>query len=100
MYQDKLECPFCGGDFLHQIKVDVFERWEDQTTVFHVHTNMEQTVKSQIVNNERSNNPSLRRHAVSITFECEECSKKPILCLIQHKGCTYVEWRDKNGNHL
>ena len=37
-------------------------------------------------------NPSHRRGAVVTEFICEECGAKPQLAIIQHKGCTYLEW--------
>jgi len=89
-----LKCPSCGGDFLHQIKVDVFERDEDDQKVLHVQVGESKIVKSIVVNNDISGNPSLRRHGLTISFRCETCEDKPKLDFAQHKGSTLVTWRE------
>ena len=90
---EELECPHCGENYLHQIKVDVFQRSEDEESVFHVQVGNTRIAKTAVVNNNRSGNPSLRRNGLTITFSCETCEETPKLDLAQHKGCTLVTWR-------
>ena len=89
---DMLLCPNCGGINLHQIKVDVFERGEDEEDVLHTQVGPEKSFKSFVVKNEISGNPSLRRHGMTIKFMCETCDAKPKLHFAQHKGITLVNW--------
>jgi hypothetical protein len=97
-----LACPSCGSSYLHHYKVFTLKR------------NCEDNVKGDVClidgldcweNDEgylisaRNNfpmteNPSPRRGSVLTEFFCEECDAKPRLAIIQHKGCTYLEWVD------
>ncbi len=83
-----LECPACGGDHLHHVKVDVYERAEDQDSGLHV--SVAEGKSSEDAN--LVGNPSSRRHGLSISFRCEHCSAKPILTIAQHKGNTWVNF--------
>jgi len=78
----------CGCECLHQYKVEVFERKEDDDTGLHI------SVKDQkvFIDNNINNNPSGRRQGVKIYFRCEWCTKKTVLSLAQHKGATYISW--------
>ncbi len=38
-------------------------------------------------------NCSMRRQGVSVVFDCEMCSARPVLDIAQHKGTTLVRWR-------
>ena len=91
---NKLICPSCGGDSLHQIKVDVFERDEDEKKVLHAQVGKSKIVKSIVVSNYISGNPSLRRQGLTISFSCETCEYEPKLDFAQHKGVTLVTWRE------
>ncbi len=89
-----LICPSCGGDFLHQGRVDVFERDEDDVQVLHVQVCGAKIVKAAVVNNDMSTNPSLRRQGLTVSFSCETCKARPKLDFSQHKGSTLVTWRE------
>lgn len=89
-----LECPRCDGAYLHQEAVTVYDRREDapqtiETTVVRGDGTVVRTVPS-----ERSSNPSDRRHGSAIRFSCEGCSAEPELTIEQHKGNTYLAWRN------
>ena len=82
-----LECPKCGWGHSHQGKIEIFNRKEDAEDCNHV------TVDGQASTIDRKikGNPSLRRQGIKIYFECEDGCKFAI-CVIQHKGNTYIEY--------
>ena len=84
-----LECPYCHCLYLHQGRVEVFNRsMEDSAEGLHV------TIEGQeIVTNRRMHrNPSSRRQGLIINFECEECDAKILMLISQHKGNTWVNY--------
>jgi hypothetical protein len=89
---DPLLCPKCGNDFLHHADVIVYDRREDadDTRV----TTIGATINVAMVPNARSGNPSSRRDGLAIEFECEGCHGQFELTIEQHKGQTYLNWRD------
>ena len=94
-YDNALACPKCGGQNLHHGCVMVFDRDEDDdtelvTTVDHGYT----VVKNY--NAATSYNPSARRHGLRIAMECESCGplEDYALTVYQHKGCTFIEWKE------
>lgn len=85
-----LLCPRCGGDYLHQIRVELFFRDEDAKEGVHVIADIE----GYTADREVKGNPSPRRQGMRITFECELCeegSPNSILDIYQHKGQTFLE---------
>lgn len=83
-----LECPNCGGDYLHQGEVNVYFRAEDAATGNHACVNPDSTtVDTNVIGN-----PSTRRHGLTIEFECENCTASLSLAIIQHKGQTFIYW--------
>jgi hypothetical protein len=97
--KDMLQCPGCGGVHLHQVRTMVFEREEDAvwtivSDVTRSGTNVA-TVPSDL-----SGNPSDRRQGLAIKFTCEECPAQPELTFQQHKGTTYVAWRNTSRLRL
>jgi len=92
---NELVCPRCGGENLHHVAVTAYDRHEDDVreTVT--------TFRNELVASHRepaiaTNNPSTRRHGLTISFTCEECSGDTEvieLALAQHKGSTYLRWR-------
>lgn len=87
-----LLCPSCGGNYLHQRRVEVFERGEDSNIGLHVTVaNMKMEV-----DNELHDNPSARRHGLKIIFSCETCKAEPVMTVAQHKGQTFVDFFDAN----
>jgi len=85
-------CPFCGFEYTHHGKVEVYGRCEDDKNSNHV------TVERYNVKVDRSNegNPSSRREGISIQFWCEGCHRIHYLKIAQHKGNTIIEVTD-NG---
>jgi len=82
-----LHCPFCDFDYLHQFKVEVFDRVEDSITGYHA------TIEAMgvIIDSDMKNNPSGRRDGVKVWFYCEGCDKVSFATIIQHKGRTFIE---------
>lgn len=98
-----LTCPACGNSYLHHCRVVTLARGEDAPRVdvalingldysFN-EENYEYNIiaKSNVLTCE---NPSPRRGSIITEFFCEGCHAKPQLAIIQHKGCTYLEWVD------
>ena len=90
-------CPQCGGNNLHQYTVHTFHRGEDDEKVVHTTAYMDGS-EVKLVPSQQTNNPSSRRHGLTIEFECENChwdvaSDSFKLDIWQHKGTTYMVWR-------
>ena len=85
----ELECPACHGNHLHHVKVEVFERSEDQPDGIHVVVGYQDVRVDKVL----TGNPSSRRHGLKIYLECEQCEAKPVMVLAQHKGQTYIDVR-------
>lgn len=98
-FDGELRCPDCGEVNLHQDRVEVWNRPEDADEGTHV-----VVVNDSVgVDPDMSKNPSRRRQGLSIEFFCEHCScnekgnlddKRYVLDIVQHKGTTYVSWKD------
>jgi len=87
-----LACPTCGNSYLHHGCVVVYQRSEDAPRV--LRTIIDDGIASiEWVENNRSANPSARRHGLSIEFNCENCGHENELTIAQHKGETFVRWR-------
>jgi hypothetical protein len=98
-----LKCK-CGGDYLHQGNVTIFQRSEDADTTTVIAQN-DKTVQVSDFPSDDTCNPSPRRHGLILEFWCEMCNNgvipededgKPVeayrLAIFQHKGQTYMEW--------
>jgi hypothetical protein len=88
-----LSCPSCGGEFTHQGKVEVFfdnDHTGEKRRVVHATV----TRENRVSNTNMDDNPSPRRDGVLIHFTCELCTAQPVLAIFQHKGSTYLAWRD------
>jgi len=86
-YGDALTCPGCGSVNLHHYHVTAYNRAEDDET---------KSVGSGALSEDEPvqlENPSRRRDAVGVRFTCECCPGRFELCVIQHKGTTYLNWR-------
>lgn len=83
-----LLCPNCKQWNLHQARVDVFNRREDQKEGTHVWVDDEDIGRNRNIDA----NPSLRRQGIAIAFTCEQCMARPVLGIAQHKGTTYIAW--------
>ena len=100
------ECPYCGGNNLHQEDYSIFNpdnsvyTWdanthktksEPRTRVTHV---MGSTITTASVDPKATNDPSSQGHgALLVEFSCEGCENKPTLAMFQHKGTTFLGWK-------
>tara|TARA_Y100000310_G_C20667393_1_gene808356 strand:- start:1894 stop:2217 length:324 start_codon:yes stop_codon:yes gene_type:complete len=90
---EPLECPSCHENYsyLHHETVEVFDpAQEDAEEGLHVRVPGEG--EQVYIDRNLDGNPSLRRHGLTISFYCETCPARPVLCLVQHKGNTYIYW--------
>ena len=94
-----LVCPTCRDVFLHQGKVEVFQRREDSESGIRAVIDNEKILS--LSTTEQDGNPSGRRDGIRIWFSCEMCDydrepmtydSKRSLSVFQHKGTTYLEW--------
>lgn len=100
------ECPYCGGNNLHQQHVSIFNpdgyvsEWDintqtnkqsPRTRVTHVMG--DNTITSARVPPNATNNPSSEREGMFIEFWCETCEDKPTMAIFQHKGTTFIGWK-------
>lgn len=84
---DVLKCPGCGSSCgLHHYRVEVFEREQDDRFGLHVSVQDGKVTEDQ----DMTDNPSSRRHGLSVFFWCECCNEMPVLHIAQHKGQTEV----------
>ncbi|HTV69315.1 MAG TPA: hypothetical protein VMF90_12330 [Rhizobiaceae bacterium] len=89
-----LVCPNCGGTYLHQGAITVYDRGEDQKTET-VTVVDGGTVQMEVKPHDPLNNPSRRRWGMTVAFKCEACPEEIDLRLniAQHKGNTEISWR-------
>jgi len=87
--RDHMNCLHCGGEFLHQEKVEVFKRKEYEK--YGIYASIEDTNVNVDTNSDlvSTDNPSQYRDGVLIELQCESCQEKSKLAIFQHKGCTY-----------
>lgn len=88
-----LKCPRCGFSNLHQSRVEIFARSEDQPTK---RVTVDQYSGDLITASgvPGSENPSLRRQALQIRFACEHGCPTQLLVISQHKGTTEIFWQE------
>ena len=84
----ELKCPFCDDYALHHEEVEVFDRKEDETEGLHVVISDGKVITDRNL----AGNPSRRRNGLSISFWCENCSVKPVMYIVQHKGSTFIRF--------
>lgn len=89
MNDNVVRCPHCLYDYMHQDKVEVFDRQEDADVGIHAIV----TAGKATFNYSMNGNPSSRRDGVRIEFFCEGCDKRSVMTIIQHKGQTFTEMR-------
>jgi len=93
---DILQCPQCKENYLHQRKVEVFERKEDEERgicVVVTRNNVEMDTSME-------GNPSSRRQGICIHFECEICNAHPVMFIAQHKGFTLMNIFPRSAVYL
>lgn len=85
---EELSCPQCEQGYLHQRRVEVFNRPSEDANSVAV------TIDGCDIPRlgAQGRNPSGRRQGLLIYFECEHCDLQRALALAQHKGMTFVGW--------
>jgi rubredoxin len=94
---DGLDCPACGGNYLHHKGIMYYNRNEDSETgdfVILCKTEKGGFKVTQETNYSMRHCPSPRRDGMEIFFTCECCPGKSILAIYQHKGQTFIEWKE------
>jgi rubredoxin len=94
---DGLDCPACGGNYLHHLGIMYYNRNEDSKTgdfVVLSKTTENRLKVTQETNYSMAYCPSPRRDGMEIFLYCECCSAKSILAIFQHKGQTFIEWKE------
>ena len=93
-----LLCPRCRYDYLHQGRVEVYQRTEEDGA-----SGIAAIIAGAVSDGVMDNNPSHRRDGVRIWFFCEECCQGDdgewqedlAMTIVQHKGRTYVGWETR-----
>ena len=93
--KDLLLCPSCGNPNLHSENVTTFYRREDDEICLVTESDIKGP-SSMSINRVAPDNPSMRRHGITISFWCEHC--RPArdglvhLKIAQHKGTSQIWW--------
>jgi hypothetical protein len=82
--RDLLVCPACGFEYTHLRQTVVYQRKEDAKT-----NKISAPATGDLIRGGEDDNPSPRRDAVVLHFECE-CGHRFTVTFIQHKGQTFV----------
>jgi len=94
-----LLCPECGNPNLHHEKVEVFWRAEEDAPSEGIACNTGDgfwvKAADPVLGFPVHENPSPRRNGLLINFTCEQCFLGKSLAIWQHKGFTYLEWRER-----
>jgi hypothetical protein len=69
-----LRCPRCGGECLHHDEIITYSRQEDAEETLVTWTSLQGTTV-ETVKSADADNPSPRRHGLSILFKCEDCER-------------------------
>lgn len=94
----QINCPHCSGDYMHHVKIDIFDCDEDAPCdmtfslilkAFFWDGCLKKIVDNNVVN------PSSRRGGIVIQLLCESCHKISYLTIAQHKGTTFFKLGDK-----
>lgn len=89
-FEKILNCPFCKSEWSHHGEINVFQRDEDNINT--IVTNITPTFGTIVATiKDCKENPSSRRHGISVAIKCESCLKPYMLLIYQHKGQTFVE---------
>jgi hypothetical protein len=78
-------CASCRFEWIHQFKVETFERKEDDPSTC---VSVERDKVS--VDHNAEGNPSARRQGFLAKFWCENCDDISVLVCVQHKGVTKI----------
>lgn len=96
-FDGELLCPGCGSINLHHGLVTIFSRYEDQENVAVTTVTTASRERASVTSVETTagkDNPSARRHGLNIRFRCEQCPGEFELGIAQHKGSTYLNWKE------
>lgn len=88
-----LVCPQCGESNLHQERVEVFRRREDESgdvVRLDVARAGQLPAVAPVLALEFPR--ETRRQLMAIGFSCEHCTLGPTLVIVQHKGSTLLRW--------
>ena len=93
---NNIKCPSCGGDYLHQVGVELVIRDEEDGPASLVEATKDGVSVKRMTAKEAYIEAG-RRDLFKIIFNCEECSFGPGgnsygLWIKQHKGITIMEW--------
>ena len=85
-------CTHCGETVTHHDKIEVFNKLEGDNLCEHFIIDFDHCThrKSWV---SHTQNPSSRRHGISVYYWCELCGGRSILGISQHKGSTQIETR-------
>jgi hypothetical protein len=89
--EQRLRCPGCDGTYLHHRSVEWFER-DDEDADLGRYVNVAHSMLTQVSVKNQDRNPSARRDGLRLWFACEQCDLDAAICIVQHKGQTYVYW--------
>lgn len=94
-----LLCPNCNGSYLHHDLVRVYGRvHEDDLNLVKVTVETTQYGDRTFTPRKPDHgNPSGRRDGLAVRFWCEFCAAVSELTIFQHKGETFLEWREIEG---
>lgn len=108
--KEELLCPNCGCNNLHQENIDVYTRESEDGDGQHIHIPGEDKwafcgspkfVPENHVDTNMGDNPSSRRNGLLIHFWCEQCDRRSVMSIAQHKGVTQmamgvyeIDWKD------
>lgn len=91
-----LLCPACGGDYLHQRDVRVYQRdGEDSPTGVRAEVSNRAVTAANRVGWD-DGNPSERRDGLCVVFDCEFCPAISVLKIAQNKGNTFLSMPHQN----
>ena len=86
--RDTLLCPNCGFDYTHEISMDCWFRFsEESNDCNHTHVDSE----NAFVDGDISGNPSDRRNGFTMVYYCENCNAISQLEIAQHKGMIFLD---------
>jgi hypothetical protein len=84
-----LKCSICLGENTHHHQVRVYNRKEDALDGMRAVIDWDTVSVDGLL----LENPSARRHGVSVLFSCEGCQALSELTISQHKGATMLAVR-------
>jgi len=101
------ECPICKGNNLHQAHVSIYnhdgydQKWNEVLEKFETvlktrvtHVMADNAITTARLDSNAVDNPSSDREGLTVEFWCETCEGKPTLAILQHKGTTFIGWKE------